>query len=242
MSDVDMAQQLAAALNGHEVTNDEGNIDERETSIEESAPQEQTPEGGSATAESAEETNVEESKSETEESETDLAQDESGKRYVPEKRFKEIYGKAKATERELQALRAQLAQGNSVLQQAASKPNSKQSAPKVDKADVLELKMTLPQFNPASQEYSEDLDTLGFQILRANPGMTPLQAGYQALEMAKKIAGKVAGVKEEARTVKSLQSDQGITNRVTSRQATQANPDNMSASELEAYMKQNGMW
>jgi hypothetical protein len=242
MSDADMAQQLAAALNGHEVTNDEGNVDERETSIEESAPQEQTPVEESATAESADETDVEVPKAETEESETDLAQDESGKRYVPEKRFKEIYGKAKATERELQALRAQLAQGNSVLQQAVGKPNSKNLAPKVDKADLLELKMTLPQFNPGSADYSEDLDTLGFQILRANPGMTPLQAGYQALEMAKKIASKVTGVKEEARTVKALQSDQGITNRVTSRQASQVNPDNMSAKELEAYMKQNGMW
>lgn len=242
MSDVDMAQQLAAALNGHEVTDGDGNVDERETSIEESAPQDQTPVEESAEVESTEETKVEEPKTDTEESETDLAQDETGKRYVPEKRFKEIYGKQKATERELQALKAQLAQGNSVLQTASSKPGSKQSAPKVDKADVLELKMTLPQFNPASQEYSEDLDTLGFQILRANPGMTPLQAGYQALEMAKKIASKVASVKEEARTVKSLQSDQGITNRVTSRQATQVNPDNMSAKELEAYMKQNGMW
>lgn len=242
MSDVDMAQQLAAALDGHDVTDNDGNVDERETSIEDSAPQDQTPDEGSAEVESTEETKVEEPKSETEESETDLAQDETGKRYVPEKRFKEIYGKAKATERELQALRAQLASSNSILQQATGKPNSKNLAPKVDKADVLELKMTLPQFNPASADYSEDLDTLGFQILRANPGMTPLQAGYQALEMAKKIAGKVAGVKEEARTVKAQQSDQGLTNRVTSRQATQVNPDNMSAKEMETYLKQNGMW
>lgn len=242
MSDVDMAQQLAAALDGHDVTDNDGNIDERETSIEESAPQEQTPVEESAEVESTEETNVEEPKSETEESETDLAQDESGKRYVPEKRFKEIYGKAKATERELQALRAQMASSNSVLQQASGKPNSKNLAPKVDKADVLELKMTLPQFNPGHADYSEDLDTLGFQILRANPGMTPLQAGYQALQMAKNLASKASGIKEEARTVKALQSDQGITSRVVSRQATKVDVDNMSASELEAYMKQNGMW
>ncbi len=242
MSDLDMAEQLAAALNGHDVTNEDGGVVEGETTTEESAPDEQTPVEDTTTAESAEEPVEEEPKPSEIDSEKDLAVDDSGKRYVPEKRFKEIYGKAKATERELAALRAQFASGNSVLQQAAGKPNSKQSAPQVDKADVLELKMTLPQFNPASSDYSEDLDTLGFQILRANPGMTPLQAGYQALEMAKRIAGKESVARTEARTVKALQSDQGITNRVVSRQATQVNPDNMSAKELESYMKQNGMW
>lgn len=242
MSDQDMAEQLAAALEGHEVTNEDGDIVEGETTNEESAPVDKTPEDDSATAESAEETEDEEAKTSDEESETDLAQDESGKRYVPEKRFKEIYGKAKATERELAALRSQMASGNSVLQQTSGKSKSKESAPKVDKADVLELKMTLPQFNPGNADYSEDLDTLGFQILRANPGMTPLQAGYQALEMAKKLAGKEAGIKSEARTVKAQQSDQGITNRVVSRKATKPNVGNMSAKEMETYMKQNGMW
>lgn len=242
MSDQDMAQQLAAALNGHEVTDEEGGVAEGETATVESAPEEKTPEDDSAEVQSTVDEPVEEAKADTDESESDLAQDESGKRYVPEKRFKEVYGKQKATERELQALRAQMASGNSVLQQAAGKPNSKNPAPKVDKADVLELKMTLPQFNPGSTDYSEDLDTLGFQILRANPGMTPLQAGYQALEMAKKLAGGVAGAKSEARTVKALQSDQGITNRVVSRQAAKPNVDNMSADEMEAYLKQNGMW
>lgn len=238
MSDLDMAQQLAAALDGHDVTTEDGSVAEPETAVEESAPQEQTTEDESAEVESTATEETTAPKAEDTEVESDLAQDESGKRYVPQERFDKIYGKAKATERELAALRQQL-QANSVLNQ--TKPGKGQ-APKVDKADVLELKMTLPQFNPGSADYSEDLDTLGFQILRANPGMTPLQAGYQALEMAKKLAGKVESVKQEARTVKSLQSDQGITSRVVSRQATQENPDNMSASQLEAYMKKNGMW
>lgn len=238
MSDLDMAQQLAAALDGHDVTTEDGDVAESDTAVEESAPQEQTTEDESAEVESTATEEAPAPKAEDTEVESDLAQDESGKRYVPQERFDKIYGKAKATERELAALRQQLA-GNSVLNQA--KPGKGQT-PKVDKADVLELKMTLPQFNPGSTDYSEDLDTLGFQILRANPGITPLQAGYQALDMAKKLAGKEAVVRQEARTVKSLQSDQGITSRVVSRQATQENPDNMSASQLEAYMKKNGMW
>lgn len=241
MSDNDMAQQLAAALDGHDVTNNDGDVVESDTTSEDSAPAEQTTEGDSAEVESTATNDSPAPKAEESEVESDLAQDESGKRYVPQERFDKIYGKAKATERELATLRQQL-QSSNVLQNATSKPVKGQPVHNVDKADVLELKMTLPQFNPGSTDYSEDLDTLGFQILRANPGITPLQAGYQALDMAKKLAGKAQGVRDEARAVKSLQSDQGITSRVVSRQATKADPDKMSSRELESYMKQNGMW
>ena len=240
MSDNDMAQQLAAALEGHEVTDNDGSVVETDTTNEESAPVEKTTEDESAEVESTATTEETAPKAGTDEVESDLAQDESGKRYVPQERFDNIYGKQKATERELAALRQQLA-GSSVLNQVAGKPGKGQ-APQVNKADLLELKMELPQFNPGSADYSEELDTLGLQIHRANPGLTPLQAGYMAIDMAKKLAGKVQGVKDEARTVKSLQSDQGITSRVVSRQATKEDPDKMSASELETYMKRNGMW
>jgi hypothetical protein len=238
MSDNDMAQQLAAALDGHDVTSEDGDVVESDTTSEESAPAEQTTEDESAEVESTATNDVPAPKAEEAEVESDLAQDESGKRYVPQERFDKIYGKQKATERELEALRQQLA-SNSVLNQAKT---GKGQTTKIDKADILELKMTLPQFNPGSSEYDEDLDTLGLQIHRANPGISPLQAGYLAIETAKKIAGKVNGVKQEARAVKSLQSDQGITSRVVSRQATKEDPDKMSASELETYMKRNGMW
>jgi len=241
MSDLDMAQQLAAALEGHEVTDNDGSVVESDTTNEESAPVEQTTEDESAEVESTATTEETAPKAGTDEVESDLAQDESGKRYVPQERFDKIYGKQKATERELAALRQQLA-GSSVLNQVAGKPGKGQAEPQITKADLLELKMELPQFNPGSADYSEELDTLGLQIHRANPGLTPLQAGYMAIDMAKKLAGKVSGIQNEARTVKSLQSDQGITSRVVSRQATKEDPDKMSASELETYMKRNGMW
>lgn len=239
MSDLDMSQQLAAALNGHEVTSEDGDVEESETPNEESAPVEQTTEDESAEVESTATEETTAPKAEESEAESDLAQDESGKRYVPQERFDKIYGKAKATERELAALRQQL-QSSSVLNQAKS--GKGQPVQKIDKADILELKMALPQFNSGSTEYDEDLDTLGLQILRANPGITPLQAGHLAIETAKRLASKVNGVRDEARAVKSLQSDQGITNRVVSRTSTEPDVNKMSSSEMEAYLKSKGMW
>lgn len=236
---MDMAQQLAAALDGHDVTDNDGSVAESETVYEETAPQEETTEDESAEVESTATEETIAPKAEEPEVESDLAQDESGKRYVPQERFDKIYGKAKATERELAALRQQL-QANSVLNQA--KPGKGQVVPKVDKADILELKMALPQFNSGSPEYDEDLDTLGLQILRANPGITPLQAGHLAIDTAKRLANKANGVREEARAVKSLQSDQGITSRVISRTATEPDVSKMSASQMESYMKSRGMW
>ena len=237
----DMGQQLAAALSGHEVTNEDGNLVETATTIEESAPQEKTTDEESATVETTASEEPTESKPESDEAVSDLAEDESGRRYVPEKRFKEIYGKQKEAERELQALREQLARGSQILQGTSTK-KSKESTPIVDKADVLELKMTLPQFNPASPDYSQDLDNLGYQILRANPGMTPLEAGYRAIETAKNLAKTMVKSQAEARNVKVSQSDQGITTRVTSRIASEPNIDDMSADEMESYLKSKGLW
>jgi hypothetical protein len=239
MSDLDMAQQLAAALNGHAVTSEDGDVAESDTANEESAPVEQTTEDDSAEVESTATDETTAPKAEESEVESDLAQDESGKRYVPQERFDKIYGKAKATERELAALRQQVA-GNSVLNQV--KPGKGQPVQKIDKADILELKMALPQFNSGSTEYDEDLDTLGLQILRANPGITPLQAGHLAIDTAKRLAGKANVVRDEARAVKSLQSDQGITSRVVSRTSTEPDVNKMSASQMESYMKSKGMW
>ncbi len=234
-----MADQLAAALDGHQVTDEEGKVEESETPDLESAPENQTTEDESAPVETPPVQEEEASKASEPEDGEPLAEDESGKKYVPEKRFNQVYGKMKDYERQLEEQEAQKAKGEALLQQ---KPKSESKPVKVDKADILELKMTLPQFDPNKEEYSPELDKLGFNILRANPGMTPLEAGHEALKLAKQLAKKEALVREEARSVKSQQSDSGLTTRVVSRGQTQIDPNSMTEQELEAYMKQNGMW
>jgi hypothetical protein len=172
-------------------------------------------------------------------SKTELAEDEAGKRYVPEKRFDKVYGKLKQTERELQALKSQSAQPRVGL------PSAQQPNNPIDKTSALETELlfsTMPQFNPESDEYSEELDSLGAELYKANPGITKVEAARRALLTAKKLAGKVAEVKQEARTVKSLQSDQGITNRVISREAGAVDPGKMSLDELEAHLRKTGQW
>jgi len=95
--------ELIAALDDHQITDDDGQIKGEETPDEKSATQEQTPEEKDATAEKSAETK-EDSPESTEESENEpemveTASDETGKRYVPESRFKEVYAKWKKAER-----------------------------------------------------------------------------------------------------------------------------------------------
>jgi len=232
---------LAAALDNHQVTDDQGEIAEETTSGEPTATQEQTtvedtaiPEKGAETEAS---TPVEDKGTENEPEMVELAADETGKRYVPENRFKEVYGKMKDYERKLKHA-------------PASKPPSVIPAP-LEKTDALEIELlrsTLPQFNPESPDYNRDIDELGFSIYegsKTNKGqytMTRLEAGRKALSMAKKITSKVAEVKSEARTVKAQQSDQGITNRVLTREGTKPDPMKMTLEEKEAWLKANGEW
>lgn len=237
----DMMAQLAASLNGHQVTDEEGNItEESETPVQASAPENQTTEEESAPVETPPAQNQEDAKPQETEEET-LAEDESGKKYVPQSRFDKIYGKMKANERELAEFKARIAQGEALLQNKGTKP-VKQPEIKIDKADVLELKMALPQFNPDSDQYDSELDQWGFEILRANPGITPLQAGRQALQRAAKLTKRIVEAKTEARSVKVQQSDSGITNRVVSRAGAQPDFNSMSDKEMEAWLKQNGQW
>lgn len=245
MSDNQAFNEMMQALNGHEITDENGEVVESETTTEEHQLEEQTTEDESAKSveTTADEEEVSTEDTETE-SENDMAEDDSGKKYVPENRFKSVYGKMKDLERKVAQFEQNTEQGRQLLEQASAKSSKgKQSADiKIDKADILELKMALPQFNPDSPDYSPKLDNLGFQILRANPGISPLEAGRKAIAMAKEFASGSIQAQNEARTVKASQSDQGITTRVTSRQATQPNLNDMSDRELEAYMKQNGMW
>jgi hypothetical protein len=84
---------------------------------------------------------------------------------------------------------------------------------------------------------------LGFAIYKASPGITRLEAARKAVQMAKKIQSKVTEVKDEARSVKTQQSDQGITSRVTSREASSDVPDESSSpEEMEKWLKAHGQW
>lgn len=241
-------KNLAAALQGHNVTNEDGNITEEETSVEESATLDQkTSEDEPATVEKSAETEAEEPKAsddETEneesEDESELAEDESGKRYVPESRFKQVYGQMKQYERELQSQTSEAPKSSGDTPQRTSVATLK-----ADKSDLLELELlrqTLPQFDPDSKSYSKTLDEMGYEIYNSNPGITRLEAARRAVARAKQLSKAEAREISEARAVKSRQSDQGITNRVVSRKAATPNPDEMTLEQKEAWLKENGLW
>lgn len=238
----DQSNDLAAALDNHEITDDQGQIRGEETPNENSATLEKTTDQVGATAEKSAEsettTPVEGKETENEPEMVETASDETGKRYVPESRFKEIYAKWKTAERE-KAQKPNYVPTPSPIQQP------------LNKTEALEtelLRSTLPQFNPESPDYSREVDELGFSLYegskdrQGNYTITRLDAGRKALQMAKKITSKLADVKIEARTVKAQQSDQGITNRVLNRDETKNDPMTMSIEEKEKWLKDNGYW
>lgn len=96
---------LAAALNGHSITDQEGQIAE-DTAEENTAALESNAEEETATAEKATEDKSTSTQEIDESDETNLAVDDSGKRYIPEKRFKKTYAELKQKERENEALKA----------------------------------------------------------------------------------------------------------------------------------------
>jgi len=252
-----ISDDLAAALNNHQVTDEEGQVVDETTSFEDTAAQEKNTEEETAPAEKPAESEAKEAKTEAEEDETQLAEDESGKKYVPEKRFKEVYGKLKQQERELEArdvlIKELMSQGMTQKQaeKEVTKPTKKSDQSEgPSKADLLELRMTLPQFDPKYDEegkptnadYSPELDKLGYQILKANPGMTPLEAGRQALKLAKDLSKAEVTAQIKAREMKSVSSDQGITSRVTVRGSQAIDPDRMTDQEIEEYLRSSGQW
>ena len=231
---------LAAELN-RQVTDDEGKAIEENATPQEETPtsEEKTTVEEDAQVEKPAESEVEEPETKTEEDEinlVELASDETGKRYVPESRFKEVYGKMKAFERKL---------NDEPKTKESILPPVQDSKPldKTDQVEIELLRATLPQFNPESEDYSRELDELGFAIYKATPGISRIEAARKATQMAKKIQSKVAKVTEEARSVKSLQSDQGITSRVTSREASSDVPkEDASPEDLEKWLKTHGQW
>jgi len=254
MSD-DMMDQLAAALDGHEVTDTEGYVEEGETSTLDSAPEDQTLEEESATAEKSAEYENEAPQANHSDSENELAEDESGKRYIPENRFKDVYAKWKETERKLQEQQATLERGKQLLEQTQSAKGGKQKPVEKStaelKVEALELKSEMPQFDPkidpisgepTNPDYDPALDDLGYEIYRANPGITLLEAGRRAMRMASQLAKKEVVIKQESRAIKQLNSDQGITSRVTARIGQQKDPNSMSEKEMESFLKESGVW
>ena len=235
MSPID---DLAQAMN-RQVTDDNGQIAESETPQEEQPTlEQQTTVEEDAQAEKPAESEEGEPKTDSKEDEIDmveLASDETGKRYVPESRFKEVYGKMKDYERKLKEPKSK---ETIPLPVSESKPLDK-----TDQVEVELLRATLPQFNPDGADYSRELDELGFAIYKATPNITRLEAARKAVQMANKIQSKVAEVKLEARAVKSEQSDQGITSRVTSRESSSDVPgEEASPEEIEKWLKTHGQW
>lgn len=239
MSNLD---DLAQAMNQRQVTDDEGKPLEENATPQEAEPtsEEKNAVEEDAQVEKSAESEGKETQAEPEEDEIDmveLASDETGKRYVPESRFKEVYGKMKDFERKLR---------NPEPKPEGVTPEPKLESKPIDKTDAVEIELlraTLPQFNPDSENYSRELDELGFAIYKANEGITRLEAARKAVSMAKQIQSKVAKVEAEARTVKSQQSDQGITSRVTSRVGVSDTPsEDASPEEMEKWLKAHGQW
>lgn len=246
--------ELAASLN-RQVTDDEGAAIEENVTPQEESPtsEEKTTVEEDAQAEKPAESEEKEPEPESKEDEIlleELASDDTGKRYVPESRFKEVYGKGKAAERRAEQAERRVLELES---QGYTPKEAKQIAEKpLDQTAQLEIELlraTLPQFNPSSPDYSLDLDKIGYKnylASRDNKGnytITRLEAARQALDDAKRLQSKVAKVTDEARAVKSQQSDQGITSRVASRGATSDVPgEDASPEELEGWLKAHGQW
>lgn len=235
MSEQDNMAALMQAFGDHEITNDEGQIAETETAPD-SSPEEQTTVDEPTPVETPHSQERQAPEAQSFDEETPV-EDETGKRYVPESRFKEVYAKQKQLERELQAARQQTAKPTAVKQTKAVN---------VDQRTVqLENELlfaTLPQFNPEHPDHDDVLDEMAVEIYTANPGMTKIQAARKAIERAAKLQKKTLEAKTEARQVKQLQADHGITSRVVSRQDTKVNPNEMSLDEMEAYLKDSGEW
>ncbi len=236
MPEEENLQQLMQAFNDHQITDEEGNLskEETETSVADSSPQDETTE--TETPE-VEDNTDQASEADDQTPEPEVGVDDTGKRYVPQKRFDKVYGEKKALERENQALK-QKVQVNAPMHPPAS-PQTPQSQGSLEN-DLLFA--TLPQFDPDSDDYDPDLDDMAATIYKANPGITKIQAAKQAIKKVKSLASKEIAVKSEARKVKALQADQGITSRNVSRGSQVVDPEKMTLAEKEAWLKQTGNW
>lgn len=235
---------LAAALNGHNVTDENGDVSEEGTTFEEEpvASEQQTTEDEFAEVESPSEEIPEAPQAESKSEENEFAEDETGKKYVPESRFKEVYGRQKALEREVEALR-KLRQP--LPESKTGRPQAKTGG-KVDKAELLEVEMLYdkyPEFDHNSGSYNPVLDEMGYEIWEASGRtISRLEAARRATARSRALTAGVEAVRSQARQAKAASSDSGLTSRTVSRGETTPNPDNMSVEEMEAYLKRTGNW
>jgi len=243
MNDQDNINDLKDAFNDHSITGEDGQLTET-TDSEEVPSEEET-----AITESEEVPEGEPEKKpeqETAETEPEEAEDEDGKKYVPKRRFDEVYAKWKEAERAKASVKKDVASPQ-IAQQPMSGINTSTTA-------MLEtelLNQTLPQFNPNSPEYSQVLDEMGAEIYQSShrydsitgqilPTITKLEAARRAIDRAKKLGGFQEQARNEARIVKTQQSDSGITS--SSKKVADKNPADMSLEEKEAYLKKIGQW
>lgn len=240
----DNMSNLMDALNNHSITDEDGKPMDEEPTEEIVQPEEKIAEESEEKGEETQPT-PQESPRETEETtEPELAEDDAGRKYIPEKRFKEIYAQKKELERKLQ----QFESDKNVNQ--ASQPRG-QVAP-IDTASALETEILVtqfPQFDMNSPEYSEALDEMGAEIYKANmaldrkgnqyPTITKLQAARMALDRAKKLSGAIEQVRSDNRIVKIQQSESGM---ASSTRSSEKPVNEMSLEEMEAHLKKTGQW
>lgn len=222
-------EQLAATMGGHQITGEDGKpIEETEQEpvpVSEPAAEETEPEDTGIVKEQDQEEPTNPLTSD------ELVEDDSGKKYVPQKRFDEVYAKLKSLERE-----------------QAKKPTS--STPtdlpvELSKTDKLETEMlysTMPEFDPKSDKYSEELDILGSQIFLANPGVTKLEAARRARTLASKLNQKREAARNSARDYKSQTTEGSFASKPLAGRSTQVDPEKMSLEEMESFLKANGQW
>lgn len=231
----DNLQNLEAALN-KQITDDEGQLEQEETTFfEEPATQEEKQVDYSTQEVNPADEEVQEPKPETESEETQLVEDEEGKKYIPEKRFKEIYAKAKENERKVRELEKAIA---AQIRQPA------QEAVPQSKADALEVELLFskyPQFDPTNPDYDQDVDDLAADLYVAGKARTKIEAAKMALEKVKVLSSKSLSIKDEARTIKKMMAE-SVTSKGGARTEAQPDLDKMSVTELETYMKAKGEW
>jgi hypothetical protein len=252
MSPID---ELAQSLD-RQITDDEGQpIEENDTPLEDQpALEQQTTEDEDAQAEKPAESEVPGIPTGTEEDEinkVELASDETGKRYVPETRFDKVYGQKKAAERRAEEAERRVRELESqgyTPKQAKNIANTQIN--KIDQVESELLRATLPQLNPENPDYSREIDEMAFDIYnskanldaKGNHYLTMVEAGRRAIARAKKISSNIAKEVAETRSVKSQQSDQGITSRVTSRGTSDVPGEDASPEEMESWLKAHGQW
>ena len=230
-------KELESAMNNRQITDEEGNLIDREeieTSQDESDTSEEnvsddTSEEGEDNTTTDEDEGTQDSGETVETQRTDV---NNGKT-VPIDRFNDIYGKYKAMQRELEASK----QG--------SIPAIK---PQLNKADALETEMLMdkyPEFDPSSDRYDQTLDSMAFDIFQSNGGpnggITKLESARLALDRAKKLGVARAAVQSQARAIKVAQAG-GSVSRTSRKVDTSPKVSEMSLEEKERILKEQGLW